>query len=76
MKNILKIIYLVFFILVFYVNTLRAEILKEIIIEGNERISEETLIVYGEIQRNKNYTQEHLVDALALKGDEGRNKLR
>ena len=57
MKNILKIIYLVFFILVFYVNTLRAEILKEIIIEGNERISEETLIVYGEIQRNKNYTQ-------------------
>ena len=60
MKNILKIIYLVFFILVFYANTLRAEILKEIIIEGNERISEETLIVYGEIQRNKNYTQDEI----------------
>ena len=60
MKNIVKIVYLSFFILVFYTNTLRAEILKEIIITGNERISDETLIVYGEIQRNKNYTQDEI----------------
>ena len=60
MKNISKIIYLSFFILVFYSNTLRAQILKEIIVTGNERISDETLIVYGEIQKNKNYTQEEI----------------
>ena len=60
MKNIGKIIYLSFFILVFYTNTLRAEILKEIIITGNERISDETLIVYGEIKKNKNYTQDEI----------------
>ena len=51
MKNIIKILYLSFFILVFYTNTLIAEILKEIIITGNERISDETLIVYGEIKK-------------------------
>ena len=50
MQNIGKIIYLSFFILVFYTNTLRAEILKEIIITGNERISDETLLVYGEMR--------------------------
>ena len=60
MKNIGKIVYLSFFILVFYTNTLRAEILKEIIITGNERISDETLIVYGEIKKNKNYTQDEI----------------
>ena len=60
MKNIGKIIYLSFFILVFYTNTLRAEILKEIIITGNDRISDETLIVYGEIEKNKNYTQDEI----------------
>ena len=60
MKNVGKIIYLSFFVLVLYTNTLRAEILKEIIITGNERISDETLIVYGEIKKNKNYTQDEI----------------
>ena len=60
MQNIGKIICLSFFILVFYTNTLRAEILKEIIITGNDRISDETLIVYGEIEKNKNYTQDEI----------------
>ena len=60
MKKIGKIIYLSFFILVFYTSAIKAEILKEVIITGNDRISDETLIVYGEIQKNKNYTQDEI----------------
>ena len=60
MKNISKFFYLSFFILVFCTNTLKAEILNQIIITGNERISDETLIVYGEIQKNKNYSQDEI----------------
>ena len=60
MKNISKFFYLSFFIVVFCTNTLKAEILNQIIITGNERISDETLIVYGEIQKNKNYSQDEI----------------
>ena len=35
-------------------NFLNAEIIKNIIIEGNERISDETIKVYGEVKLNDN----------------------
>ena len=35
-------------------NCLNAEIIKNIIIEGNERISDETIKVYGEVKLNDN----------------------
>ena len=38
-------------ILAFY-SSLKAEIVKDIVIEGNKRISEETIKVYGEIKLN------------------------
>ena len=44
----------------FTTQSLWAEKLNEIIISGNERISDETLIVYGEIKKNKNYTQDDI----------------
>ena len=49
MKKILLIISMFLFS-----NLLNAEIIKNIIIEGNERISDETIKVYGEIQLNDN----------------------
>ena len=45
---------------IFTSQSLKLKNLKEIIISGNERISDETLIVYGEIEKNKNYTQEEI----------------
>ena len=48
MKKILIIIYLLLF-----TNTLSAEIIKKIEIEGNERVSEETIKVYGGISINQ-----------------------
>ena len=53
-----KITYLIFFLFIFSIS--KAEIIKEIIIEGNNRISDETIRVYGEIELNKNFTENEI----------------
>jgi len=40
--------------------SLQAEILKQIKISGNKRIAEETIFVYGEIKKGKDYSQEDI----------------
>ena len=60
MKNFFKVICICFLFLSFSAYSLKAEILNKLEISGNERISDETVIVYGEIQRNKNYTQDDI----------------
>tara|TARA_B100001057_G_scaffold309677_1_gene309710 strand:+ start:3086 stop:5314 length:2229 start_codon:yes stop_codon:yes gene_type:complete len=49
MKKLLIIIYLLFFS-----NFVSAEVIKKIVISGNERISDETIKVYGDISINQN----------------------
>ena len=49
----MKKIFLITFFL-FYTNPLFAEVIKNIRIEGNERISDETIKVYGNIKINEN----------------------
>ncbi len=49
----MKKIFLITFLL-FYINPLFAEIIKNIRIEGNDRISDETIKVYGDIKINEN----------------------
>ena len=46
----------IFFILsiLFYSSNLAAEIVNKIVIQGNERISNETIKVYGDIKENDN----------------------
>ena len=60
MKKISKFIWLSLLISIMFAATSKAEILNKVIIEGNERISDETLIVYGEIVKNKNYSQDDI----------------
>jgi len=49
------------FLLLFSLSSnLHAEIVKQIIINGNNRVSDETIIVYGEIEINKNYSEADL----------------
>ena len=60
MRNIFNILFLCLFISISTTQSLWAEKLNEIIISGNERISDETVIVYGEIKKNKNYTQDDI----------------
>ncbi len=56
MKKILLIIAVIFF-----VNTdLKSEVVSKINIEGNSRISNETIILFGEIEKNKDYSLKEL----------------
>ena len=52
-KKILSLTLLVCFIF----STLKAEIVKDVAITGNKRISKETIMVYGEIQLNKDFSE-------------------
>jgi len=49
-----------FLILALLPINLHAEILKKVEVHGNERIVKETIIVYGDIKENKDYTQEDI----------------
>ena len=51
-KNFLIISFFFFFFL-----SVNAEIVNEIKIKGNKRISEETIKIYGNIETKKNYTE-------------------
>tara|TARA_B100001057_G_C22852403_1_gene951462 strand:+ start:1226 stop:3457 length:2232 start_codon:yes stop_codon:yes gene_type:complete len=51
------------FFLLFFFN-LQAEIVKKIIIEGNNRISDETIKVYGELKTNVDYSEGDLNNVL------------
>jgi len=54
-KKFFKIIFFLFFF-----SNLQAEIIKKIVVEGNNRVSVETIKVYGEIEINKNYSESDL----------------
>ena len=49
---------ILFFILSF--SSLSAEIINKVNINGNTRVSDETIIIYGKIELNKNYTESDL----------------
>ena len=53
MKRLLTII----FVLVFNFSFLNAEVIKDTIIKGNKRISDETILLYGDIKLGKNYSE-------------------
>ena len=59
MKNTFIKILLLSIIYIFPFN-LNAEILKKIEISGNERIVDETILIYGDIQKNKDYSQNEI----------------
>ena len=57
-----KLIFLIFIILI--TSNLKAEIINNFIVEGNERISAETIKVYSGIELNKSYDQDSINNAL------------
>ena len=56
--------FLLLFVLIFFTSSLNAEILKKLEIQGNERVSDETIKVYGEIQINKDYSENDVNDVI------------
>ena len=59
-----KLIVLVLFFNLFSVGALKSEIIKEIIINGNDRISDETIIMFSKISVNDNIKKKKLNDIL------------
>ena len=47
-------------VFIFVTSLLKAEIVKEVVIEGNKRVSEETIKLYGGIELNKNISERDL----------------
>ena len=58
-----KILTFLFFLLYFPV--VNAEVVENIIIEGNKRISDETIKIYGEVELNKNFNESDLNKVLS-----------
>ena len=54
-----KIFILISFFLIFF-SISKAEIVKEIKIDGNKRVSSETVKIYGKIELNKDYQEKDL----------------
>ena len=44
----------------FYLSSIQAEVVKNIQIDGNKRISDETVKIYGGIKLNKDYSRSDL----------------
>ncbi len=55
---------IILFLAVTFSSPLVAEIVKKVEISGNERVSDETIKIYGEIELNKNYTEKKLNEVL------------
>ncbi len=53
----MKKFYISFFLSLFIFSISKAEIVKNVQIEGNKRVSKETIKIYGGVKINKNYTE-------------------
>ena len=51
-------------IILLYFGSLNAEIVNKIIIEGNKRVSQETIKIYGDIELNKDYSDKKINEIL------------
>ena len=57
-------LFIIFLLFVFQKTLLNAEIIKKVQITGNKRVSNETVMIYGEININKNYTEKDINSVL------------
>ena len=52
--------FLIILFFLFFFSGIRAEVVENVIIEGNKRISDETIKIYGEVELNKNFTESEI----------------
>ena len=64
MNRIIKSFLVIFFVLIAFHFKSNAEVVKEIDIQGNERISPETIILYGDISKGKDYNSSDINDLI------------
>ena len=51
---------IIIFVLFLFFSSLKAEVIKEVVIQGNKRVSDETIKVYGEIEINKDFSENEI----------------
>ncbi len=60
----IKKIFTFLFFLLYFIGV-KAEVVEKIVIEGNKRISDETIKIYGEVELNKDFTESDLNKVLS-----------
>ena len=60
----MKKIFIIFLFIIFNFSFLNAEVIKKTIIDGNKRIADETIILYGDIQLGKDYSEADLNEVI------------
>ena len=63
-KNIMQKYFVYFFFIFFLFANIKAEIVENFKISGNERVSSETIKIYGKLELNKNYNENDLNNVL------------
>ena len=59
-KKLSRIFYVIFFVSIFNFSSIAADLIKKIEINGNQRISDETIKLFSEIEVNDNFEKEKL----------------
>ena len=59
-KKLNRIFYIIFFVSIFNFSSIAADLIKKIEINGNQRISDETIKLFSEIEVNDNFEKEKL----------------
>ncbi len=57
-------LYIILISVLIWTSSVRAEILEKVKISGNTRVSNETVMIYGDIKINNNYTEKELNEVL------------
>ena len=60
----MKIFFKILFILLILINSVNSEIIKNIKVDGNQRISSETIKIFTELELNKDYDLNELNDVV------------
>ena len=52
----MKKLFFPFFIMLMFFSAVKAEFVNNIVVNGNERVSSETIILLGDVKKDKEYT--------------------
>ena len=53
-------LFIIFLLFILHKTLLNAEIIKKVQITGNKRVSNQTVMIYGDININQNYTEKDI----------------
>ena len=64
-----KISFIIFIFFISMYSHVKGEIIKDIVVKNNNRISKQTIITYGKIELNKDYNLKEISELLSVNGE-------